>query len=309
LTRRDPREVIDPLIAMLRNSLKYVERPGGGPGGLGVLFIEGDRFNVRRIYVPESGNRTSARGDSDERDERRDPARAAQDRLNTDIAAINRHNGQVNLFNSYIREALHAYTGQEFGVDPDAWRAWWADQQGYAYTPQTSTTRRTVTVRVRVPFSTSCFVAGTPVQALSGARPIESLRVGDRVLAQDIRDGRLSYQPIVAIYHTPSSPTVRIRLENEEIVATPIHRFWKAGHGWATARDLHAGDVIRTAGGTARVQSIEADRVQPVFNLEVAGANTFFVGTVALLVHDHSLADPVTAPFDAIAQLAGGRGQ
>ena len=34
----------------------------------------------------------------------------------------------------------------------------------------------------------SCFAAGTVVRTLTGLRPIESIRAGDRVLAQDAVD-------------------------------------------------------------------------------------------------------------------------
>ena len=70
----------------------------------------------------------------------------------------------------------------------------------------------------------------------------------------------------------------RSRLGGESVVATGIHRFWKAGQGWVMARDLKPGDVLRTLGGTVRVGSVETEAVQPVFNLEVADGQSFFVG-------------------------------
>ena len=50
----------------------------------------------------------------------------------------------------------------------------------------------------------------------------------------------------LALHHNRPKPTLRIDLGDEAIVATPIHRFWKAGRGWAMARDLKPGDTIRT---------------------------------------------------------------
>jgi hypothetical protein len=43
-----------------------------------------------------------------------------------------------------------------------------------------------------------------------------------------------------------------------------------------------------------------------VFNLEVAEGRSFFVGDVAALVHDNSLVEPVTRPFDAPPELVAG---
>ena len=116
--------------------------------------------------------------------------------------------------------------------------------------------------------------------------------------------GRLSYQPVLAVFHNPPAPTLRVSLGDESIVATGIHRFWKAGHGWAMARDLKAGDTIRTLGGAARVTAVESDETQPVFNLEVAEGGSFFVGQQGALVHDNSRVHPTPEPFDAAPDLA-----
>ncbi len=40
------------MIGLLRKRVKYEVRPVGGPGSPGVLFVEGERFNVQRLYVP-----------------------------------------------------------------------------------------------------------------------------------------------------------------------------------------------------------------------------------------------------------------
>jgi hypothetical protein len=129
-------------------------------------------------------------------------------------------------------------------------------------------------------------------------RPIEELRVGDQVLTQDLRSGALDFRSIVAVFHNPPNSTVRVRIGDETIVATPIHRFWKAGAGWVMARDLKAGDALRTLGGRATVSSLEGGAIAPVFNLEVPEGKSFFVGTQGALVHDNSLVDPVVRPFD-----------
>jgi len=108
----------------------------------------------------------------------------------------------------------------------------------------------------------------------------------------------------VNAFHNPPNATFRIHLGNETVVATGIHRFWKAGKGWAMARDLKPGDGLRTLGGMARVTAVESDRVQPVYNLEVARGQSFFVGNPGVLVHDNSLVQPVAEPFDAAPALA-----
>ena len=158
----------------------------------------------------------------------------------------------------------------------------------------------------------SCFGAGTPVRTLDGLRPIESLRVGDQVLTQDPTSGELKYQAVVAVYHNPPNATVRIAMEGgESIVATGIHRLWKAGKGWTMARELKPGDVLRTLGGLASVKSVEADRTQLVYNLQVADGESYFVGKSGVLAHDNSTINPVPEPFDAVGPLSddAGRGE
>src|SRR5262249_51983657 len=86
---------------------------------------------------------------------------------------------------------------------------------------------------------------------------------------------------------------------------TPVHRVWRPGRGWAMARDLGAGETIRTASGRAEVVAIEPDVVQPVYNLDVARNHSFFVGSARLLVRDNSLPPAMFTPFDAAPALAG----
>ena len=56
LARRDPRDYMGDLIALLRDELKWEVRPVGGPGSLGVLFVEGQEFRRTRIYAPPAMN-------------------------------------------------------------------------------------------------------------------------------------------------------------------------------------------------------------------------------------------------------------
>ncbi len=57
----------------------------------------------------------------------------------------------------------------------------------------------------------------------------------------------------------------------------------------------------------ASVESVEPDRVQPVFNLDVADDADFFVGKAGALVHDNTLPDPRAMPFDAPKPVAVAR--
>jgi Pretoxin HINT domain len=226
-----------------------------------------------------------------------------QQRLALDIQTVETTNAGINELNSRALPVLRLLTGQDMAVEPEKWRAWWTDQLGYVYQSNIPQTKPTYTDTVTAPFTvgtahSACFAAGTSVLTIDGMRTIESIQVGDRVLAQDPTSGELSFRPVVALHHNRPSPTLRIAFESETIVATGIHRFWKVGKGWTMARDLKPGDRLRVVGGTADVRSIEPDATQPVYNLDVAEDRDFFVGGKGLLVHDFSFVHPVLAPFD-----------
>lgn len=416
LRRRDLREVVGWLIALIRKPMRYEVRPVDGPGSPGVLFVEGERFNVQRVYAPpplpniplfpgepitydaaglpvvsrflgpsrkdvvirSRGTMVTAaqyfghapadpattrliaearRNPQSEFFPGRRPTMVIAERLISstpyettvqvpigqillqyqtaaaasrqqeiaDVQALEGFNAAVGRSNERVLGVLTDITGHDEGADPQAWAAWWTDQQGYVYKPPTSDPKPTIVENVPlayvpqpVPTNTqvaqtgpatisttvtgtnhSCFRAGTSVRTLTGSRPIESIAVGDRVLVEDTATGALSYQATLAVFHNRPAQLYRVELGDETIWATGIHRFWKAGQGWTMARDLKSGDVLRTLGSMATVGSVEAGPVEPVFNLEVAGGQSFFVGRLGALVHDNSLVRPVDRPFDA----------
>jgi hypothetical protein len=261
---------------------------------------------------------------------------SAQMQLAQDIASVDRHNDEVKQLNGRVAQVLKDVSGQDRPEDPDAWRAWWVDLQGYAYIPSQEqqgprptlvqnvplndapqpvpviSTHQTVTQNgpsgpAHVGFASnmpSCFGAGTLVRTLDGTRPIEAIQVGDRVLAQDIHSGALGYPPVTIVHHNPPSPTFLVKLAGDTIVSSPFHRFWVVGKGWIMARELRGGEVLRLLDGPARVESVEEGPVQLVYNLDVAEAHDFFAGAAAALVHDNTLPETRLRPFDASPDLA-----
>jgi hypothetical protein len=392
--RRDPRDYLDAILAMIRKPFTYKVQSVSGPGSEGVLFVEGERYNLQRLYRVEGLDPstlparlftpdvpfnpfsvpnlmvaagwpgaapavTAATAEQLGQSLASDPAAArvllrqhaaalngasgtalptfalqaqvaavrrdqaiaarilqaeqraqdAQQRLVQDIQAVELTNSSIRELNDRTLPVARAATGKDFGADRDAWQGWWTDQLGYAY--QSPRTQAKPTFTDVVVYSaepprahSACFAAGTPVYTIDGPRAIEELQVGDRVLSQDTTTGALSFQPVLAIHHNKPAPTLKLRLGGETVVATGIHRFWKAGKGWAMARDLKPGDVVRTLSGTARLESAEADTVRPVFNLDVARNRTFFAGKQGCLVYDFSIVQPVAKPFDGQGELA-----
>lgn len=239
--------------------------------------------------------------------EARKAAISSQAQLERDIAQIDRENKIAGVVNERALGVLTTSAGGDIGPDRDAWAKWWTDLQGYAFVaPPASRQPKPIFDQQVPPAYTpsyavrhSCFATGTPVRTERGPKPIESLQVGDMVLSQDVGNGRLGFEPVVAVFHNPPAATFKVDTGDQVILATGIHRFWRAGKGWTMARDLKPGDLIRTLGGTSPVKSIEPEPVQPVYNLEVAHGRSFFVGKVGALVHDNSLVDATPERFDA----------
>ena len=393
LRGRDTREYADLLIALLRDPIRFEVKHVDGPGSPGELLIEGEKYNVRRLYTPPtvfrpgdrigrdaSGRPVVARSvepttgtialgaallaggqvqqqgmaPSEIRQalpiiqeslalnptvrltnrftfqfgdtatiplaqmvaEARKSSAATERQLRGDLKALEDHNVAVRIGNDQVAGVLADATGQSLSTDRGAWTRWWVDQVGYASTSPdwTSKTSRAEDVAIAyqppsVPDGAarqivgydrrSCFGAGTPIRTIAGPRPIEKLQVGDQVLTQSTTTGALGFRPILVVHHNPPSATFRIKLGGRAIVSSHFHRFWIVGRGWVMARDLKAGDPVRTLGGVMPVEAIAADAVQPVFNLDVADDADFFAGQVAALVHDNTLPDPRLAPFDA----------
>ncbi len=355
--RRDPQDIVGRLISLVRKPFNYKVRPIDVPGATGELFVEGETFNVRRLYrsrpidggveppaastgplldaalvrtpsallpgVPRAGGfdplsdrvaRAFAWASSQREltparrvDRARQAVNIQRQRLADDVQSIDTINAGIRDLNGRILPILTTLTGREMGAEPEQWKAWWTDQLGYAFQKQSTTSKPTFTDVIDSPSwsaSLECFAAGTPVHTIDGPRPIESIQVGDRVLSQDPSTGVLGFQPVLAVHHTKSAATVRVVVDGEELVATGIHRFWKAGQGWVTSRDLKPGDRLRALGAVVEVKSIEAARSQPVHNLDVAGNHDFLVGKKGLLVHDSGFVQPVAAPFDREPDVA-----
>src|SRR5690606_29965269 len=74
----------------------------------------------------------------------------------------------------------------------------------------------------------------------------------------------------------------------DTIITTPEHPFRVAAVGWVHAADLLVGDEIVTAENSlARLSvALSLEKRGDVFNLEIAGTHTYFVGEIELWVHN-----------------------
>ena len=142
----------------------------------------------------------------------------------------------------------------------------------------------------------SCFAKGTLVWTKTGQRPIESLELGDLVLAQNVDTGELAYKPVIGRTVRPPSPILKLSLgwrgaahHARPSVLGRRRRLADGQGAWAMARFCTASPVQR------RVAAVEPAGEEEAYNLVVADFNTYFVGESGVLVHDNTPRRPTRA--------------
>lgn len=144
-----------------------------------------------------------------------------------------------------------------------------------------------------------CFPAGVLVRLASGRdAPIESIRVGDEVIAWDEEANRLRPCPVVELHRHPPEPLLELSLsDGHTLVVTHLHSL-RATTGWVLARDVREGDVLLTAGEeltTATVRGVRpSERLEPVHNFTVGDCPTYLAEGV--VVHNLGMAKRERAP-------------
>jgi hypothetical protein len=153
----------------------------------------------------------------------------------------------------------------------------------------------------------ACFPAGTQVATKDGLKNIEEIRMGDEVWAYDEITGEIGLKPVTNSFERQANVLVKIEIDGETITATPEHPFYANGE-WKEAGLLETGDKIMLfSGRLAKVNEVKyegahapveiSDDVfeditegyaepQKVFNFEVEGWHTYFVGWLKALVHN-----------------------
>ncbi len=133
-----------------------------------------------------------------------------------------------------------------------------------------------------------CFPAGTQIMTDLGSLPIEQIKVGDHVLAQDVETGEVAYKPVQTTTLRPAIGLLKITAGPEVIVSTPGHPMWVAGEGWRVAKYLKTGDRMHGLKGAVTIDAIEPAAPKEVYNLVVSDFHDYFVGPAQVLVHDNS---------------------
>lgn len=144
----------------------------------------------------------------------------------------------------------------------------------------------------------NCFVSGTPVAVPDGHRAIESLHEGDLVVARDEQTGEVAARHVLATQHRAAPALVEVEIVSSHgrstIQVTPEHPFFVQTRGWQGAAALDVGDPIVSTDGVASVLRLTSlPNGADVFNIEVEGFHTYFVGDADAWVHNDCKDGPV----------------
>ena len=138
--------------------------------------------------------------------------------------------------------------------------------------------------------SNVCFVAGTAVLSSIGFVAIETIRVGDKVWAENPETGQKELKEVVQTFVNETEHLVHVFVKGEEIITTPEHPFYSPVKGWTAACELRAGDILVSVNGEyVIVEKIQHEILETpitVYNFEVADFHTYYVGKDSILVHN-----------------------
>jgi len=138
-----------------------------------------------------------------------------------------------------------------------------------------------------------CFEKGTLVSTPDGLRPIEDIKLGDKVLAVEEATGKVAPKAVTALIRPGPKQLYELSLtdpggEAETFHATDDHPWKVQGKAWVETAKLAPGNRIKTGSGADMVVTkLElTDRVEETYNLTVADWHTFLVGEDQALVHN-----------------------
>ncbi len=146
------------------------------------------------------------------------------------------------------------------------------------------------------------------VSTEDGLKPIEEVKVGDKVLAYDEATGEKAYKPVVQLSRNTTKEWYHIRVNGEEIVCTGGHPFYvlnadedrkivryegvksdKNGR-WIEAKELKKDDKLLFSNGEYgiinRIKVEVLAEPQTTYNFEVEDFHTYYVGENEVLVHN-----------------------
>lgn len=135
-----------------------------------------------------------------------------------------------------------------------------------------------------------CFVEGTSISTAEGQTTIEEIKPGDLVWAWNEETGEVALKPVVETYVNECDELIHLSVNGEIITCTPNHPFYVPQKGWTEAVHLRAGDILVLLNGEyvvlEKVQHELLEAPVAVYNFQVEGYHTYYVGESGIRVHN-----------------------
>jgi hypothetical protein len=267
----------------------------------------GETFRLGRAPRPDEKGPTVV-VDGGPQEYRANAARDAAAQAQAIHIAVARHNAMVQMLDQEIFRVLSAATGAVVAQTAESWWQWWNDYNELyvpEYKPLRTVYRRdgkdVQSAHLGKIVKYSCLAAGTPIWTESGPMPIEQIKVGDRVLSQNVQTGELAYKPVLRTTFRPPAALLELQTHGETIACTGGHPFWVCGEGWVMGRNLAPGTRFHRPTGTTPVDTVAPGGNGPAYNLVVADFHTYFVGGAKILSHDNTIRRPTDAIVPGLA--------
>lgn len=110
------------------------------------------------------------------------------------------------------------------------------------------------------------------------------------VWATDPITGETALKPVVQTFKNQTNELVHVTVNGETITCTNEHPFYSPVKGWIAACQLRAGDILVMLNGerivVEQVQHELLESPVAVYNFEVEGFHTYYVGDTEVLVHN-----------------------
>ncbi|MFC7443073.1 polymorphic toxin-type HINT domain-containing protein, partial [Laceyella putida] len=138
-----------------------------------------------------------------------------------------------------------------------------------------------------------CFTAGTKIVTDKGKKDIQTIRLGDKVLAKDPNTGKQAFKTVQLLFKRTVKELYEIKIGKEKLQTTGEHPFWVKDKGWVVAKDLKPGDFFQTASGTYiaidQIQRVKKNAV--VYNFTVEDFHTYYVSDLQIFTHNTGKGD------------------
>lgn len=137
---------------------------------------------------------------------------------------------------------------------------------------------------------TCSFAGATTVLMADGSRkPIEDVRVGDKVIATDPETGEQAAKTVEHVF-VHDDAVIDLVVDGEVITTTEDHPFWSVtDQRFERADELSPGEQVLAADGrviTVSGLQLGTAREALAYNLSVEGVHTYHVGNGEILVHN-----------------------